>query len=201
MRKILFVLILCVCGIASATDLVAINKLKASGVSENEASSLTDALRSELGKTGKYQVMERTQMDEILKEQGFQQSGACDEANCAIEIGKLLAVSHIVMGNIGLVGKTYTLSVRFVEIGTGKILKDFTEYHKGNVDDLLTKKIPLLAQKIAGTYQPKKKNTGWWIGGGVAVVAAAVIVPAILLNGKKDENVPGSSDVTVHWNP
>jgi curli biogenesis system outer membrane secretion channel CsgG len=68
------------------------------GVTENEALSLTDALRSELGKSGKYQVMERSQMDDILKEQGFQQSGACDEASCAIEIGKILAVNFIGVG-------------------------------------------------------------------------------------------------------
>jgi Curli production assembly/transport component CsgG. len=169
-------------------------------MTENEALSLTDALRSELSKSGKYQVMERSQMDDILKEQGFQQSGACDEASCAIEMGKILAVNYMVMGNIGMVGKTYTLSVRFVEVGTGRILKDFTEYHKGTTDELLTRVIPMLSQKIAGTYQPKKNNTNWWIAGGVAV-AAAIAVPAVLLTHKPAESGPSSSDVTIHWNP
>jgi TolB-like protein len=200
MQKSIIVLVFLLCTIASAADVVAVNKLKATGVTENEALSLTDALRSELSKSGKYQVMERSQMDDILKEQGFQQSGVCDEAMCAIEIGKLLAVGYMVMGNIGMVGKTYTLSVRFVEVGTGKILKDFTEYHKGSTDELLTKVVPMLAQKIAGTYQPKKNNAGWWVAGG-AVVAAAIVVPAVSLTRKPAENGPGSSDVTVHWNP
>jgi hypothetical protein len=181
-----------------AADIVAVNNLKATGVTENEALSLTDALRSELGKSGKYQVMERSQMDDILKEQGFQQSGVCDEATCAIEMGKILAVTYIIMGNIGMVGKTYTLSVRFVEVGTGKILKDFTEYHKGSADELLTRVVPMLAQKIAGTYQPKKNYAGWWIAGGV-VVAAAIAVPAVLLTRKPAESGPTSSDVTIHW--
>lgn len=191
---------LSICLSVSAADLVAVNNLKATGVTENEALSLTDALRSELGKSGKYQVMERSQMNDILKEQGFQQSGACDEASCAIEIGKMLAVNYMVMGNIGMVGKTYTLSVRFVEVGTGKILKDYTEYHKGSTDDLLTSVIPMLAQKIAGTYQPKKNHAALWVAGGV-VVAAVIAVPAILLSRKPTGSTPASSDVTVHWNP
>ena len=63
---------------------IAVNSLASSGISADEAGSLTNTLRSELGKTGKYSVMERSQMEEVLKEQGFQQSGACVEATCAI---------------------------------------------------------------------------------------------------------------------
>jgi Curli production assembly/transport component CsgG. len=198
MQKPIVVLFFLFCSIASAADLIAVNNLKATGVTENEALSLTDALRSELGKSGKYQVMERSQMDEILKEQGFQRSGACDEASCAIEMGKILAVNYMVMGNIGMVGKTYTLSVRFVEVGTGRILKDFTEYHKGTADELLTRVVPMLSQKIAGSYQSRKNSTGWWIAGGVAV-AAAIAVPAVLLSRKPTENGPTSSDIVIHW--
>jgi TolB-like protein len=200
MQKSILVLFFLFYSIASGADIVAVNNLKATGVTGNEALSLTDALRSELGKSGKYQVMERSQMEDILKEQGFQQSGVCDEATCAIEIGKILAVNYMVMGNIGMVGKTYTLSVRFVEVGTGKILKDFTEYRKGSTDELLTSVIPILAQKIAGTYKPKKNHTGWWIAGGT-VVAAAIVVPALYFSRKKAESGPESSDITVHWNP
>jgi hypothetical protein len=197
MRNITAMTVLLFCLTASAADIVAVNNLKATGVTANEALSLTDALRSELGKSGKYQVMERSQMDDILKEQGFQQSGVCDEATCAIEMGKVLAVNYMVLGNIGMVGKTYTLSVRFVEVGSGKILKDFTEYHKGTADELLTKVIPMLAQKIAGTYQPPKKNhAGWWIAGGI-VAAAAIAVPVALMNQKKAG--PGEADIVVKW--
>ena len=186
---------------SSGAELVAVNQLTPNGVTPSEAASLTDALRSELGKTGKYQVLERGQMEQILKEQGFQQSGICDEASCAIEIGKLLAVNTIVMGNIGKVGKTYTFSVRLVDVGTGKITRDITEYNKGSPDELLTKMIPLIAKKVSNTYVEKKKNnTGWWIAGGT-VVAAAIVVPVVILTSKgKPSNEPTSSDVTVRWN-
>jgi hypothetical protein len=181
-----------------AAEIIAINKLVAIGVTEGEAVSLTDALRSEIGKTGKYQVMERTQMDDILKEQGFQNSGACDETSCVIEMGKILAVSHMVMGNIGMVGETYSVSVRLVAVGTGKIIASYTENHKGSRDGLLTRIIPILAQKLAGTYQPMKNHTGWWIAGAL-VVATAIVVPVMMLTRNSNDVALASSDITVRW--
>jgi len=198
MKNLMPVTILLLCLSAYGADYMAINKLKADGISESEALSLTNALQSEIGKTGKFQVMERAQMDEILKEQGFQQSGACDETGCAVEMGKLLAVNQIVMGNVGLVGKTYTMNVRLVDVSTGKILKDFTEYHKGSIDGLLTKTVPGLARKLAGTSAPpEKRHAGLWVAGGV-VVAAAIAIPVVVLS-RKAEKQPGSSDITFTW--
>jgi TolB-like protein len=185
-----------------SAETIALSPLKSNGVTEGEAASLTDALRSELSKAGKYDVMERNQMDQILKEQGFQQSGACDEASCAVEIGKMLAVKYIILGNVGKVGKTYTMSVRMVDISTGKIVRDITEYHKGETDELLTDVIPVVAKKITGTMAAapaKKSNNAWvWWTSGCVVVAAAIAVPTyILLNSKRSST--SSMDVTTSW--
>jgi TolB-like protein len=185
---------------ASASDIIAVNNLKTTGLTENEALSLSDALRSEIGKTGKFQVMERSQMAEILKEQMFQSSGACDETSCAVEIGKQLSVPYVVLGNIGRVGKTYTLNVRLVEVGSGKIIRDFTEYHKGNSDELLTKVVPKVVQKIVGKHNSKKSRAVWWIAGGAVAGAAAIAVPVILLTRKPLDNGSGASDITIQWN-
>ena len=186
-----------------SAETIALSPLKANGVTEDEAASLTDALRSELTKTGKYDVMERNQMDEILKEQGFQQSGACNETQCAVEIGKLLAVKYIVLGNVGKVGKTYTMSVRMVDVSTGKIVRDVTEYHKGETDELLTDIIPLVAKKITSNAEPAstkhKANNAWvWWTTGSVVVAAAIAVPvAYFLLNKKSSN--STMDVNTSW--
>jgi hypothetical protein len=185
---------------AFSLEAVAVNQLTASGVTKEEAASLTDAFRSELSKSGKYQVMERGQMEQILKEQGFQQSGACDEATCAIEMGKILAVNQIVMGTIGKVGRTYTLSVRVVEVGTGKIVKDITEYQKGNADELLTRTIPVVAAKLAGTYKAPSKTPVYIAIAGVAVVAIAVPVAYFASRKKPAETtVDAGSSLRVGW--
>lgn len=57
-------------------SLVAVTALDAKGVPESDVSVLTDDIADELLKSGKLRVMERSQMDRILQEQGFQQSSS-----------------------------------------------------------------------------------------------------------------------------
>lgn len=180
---------------AYPSEPIAVNELNHSGISRNEAIALSDALRTEIGKTDKYEVMERAQMESVLIEQGFQQSGACD-ASCAIEIGQLLAVKYIVLGNIGKVGKTYTLNIRLVDVRTGKIIKDITENYKGSLDNLLTKTVPLAAKKLTGTY---KSNKGLLIGSISAVIVAGVAIPAAILFLKDDEPEISTTGVKIIW--
>jgi len=173
---------------------------------------MTDVLISNLGKTGTFQVLERSKMDEILKEQGFQKSGICNESSCALEMGQLLGVELIGLGNIGLVGKTYAVSVRMVEVKTGKVVIDVNEFFKGSRDDLMTKIIPSIAQKIGLANAAKseekavvQKNKGGkkgWIIAAAAVGVAAVAIPvAIILGrddrGREDEDL---TEVKVKWN-
>jgi curli biogenesis system outer membrane secretion channel CsgG len=61
-------------GLAFPQDItIAILEFEGKGVSQSETSTLTDRLRDEMFKTGIYIVLERGEMDEVLKEQGFQQ--------------------------------------------------------------------------------------------------------------------------------
>ena len=70
---------------------IAVLEFEGKGVSQSDASNLTDRLRDELFKTGTYVVLERGKMEEVLKEQGLQQTGICD-TECAVEVGRLLGV-------------------------------------------------------------------------------------------------------------
>jgi uncharacterized protein (TIGR02145 family) len=112
---------------------------------------LVSAMGSELINTGAFRVMERSQMEGILKEQGFQQSGACDGQECAVEAGKLLSVDQMVLGTIAKVGSTYTLTARLVSVQTGEVLKSVTRNSKADVDAILTDILPQVARVIAGS--------------------------------------------------
>ena len=68
---------------------IAIMQLESVSVSKAESVTLTDRLRSELVKTGSFTIIERSEMDEILKEQGFQITG-CTSDECVVEAGRLL---------------------------------------------------------------------------------------------------------------
>ena len=86
---------------------IAVLELQGEGVSLAEARTLTDRLRSRLVNTNVFHVLEREQMDEILGEQGFQQSG-CVSDECAVEVGQLIGVQLMVAGSIGKIGNLYT---------------------------------------------------------------------------------------------
>ncbi len=61
----------------------AVTEFEGKGISQSEASSLTDRLRSELFNFGIFQIIERGLMEEILSEQGFQQTG-CVSDECVV---------------------------------------------------------------------------------------------------------------------
>jgi hypothetical protein len=115
---------------------IAILDLEGRGISQLEAQTLTDRMRSELVKTGAVTIVERSQMQEILEEQGFQQTG-CVSDECAVEVGKLLGVHNMVTGSIGKIGQSYTLDVRMFNVETGAIIKTENRTYRGEIDGLI----------------------------------------------------------------
>ena len=87
-------------------------------------------------------------MNKILGEQKFQMSG-CVAQECKVEAGQILGVGKIVNGSVGLVGKTYYLTLQLIDVKTGKVELSAEDTCKCEVDDLLdsTKR---LAKKLLG---------------------------------------------------
>ena len=105
------ILLICFANGQSSLDRIAILNLDAVSISNAESTTLTDRLRSEMVNSGAFTVIERSEMDEILKEQGFQQAG-CTSDECAVEIGKLLNINSICAGSVGKIGSLYTVTLR-----------------------------------------------------------------------------------------
>lgn len=184
--------------------LVAVTALQAKGVPESDASVLTDNIADELLKSGKVRVMERSQMDRILQEQGFQQSGTCDTSECAVQIGRLLGIERIVVGSVGKLGETYSLSIRMVDVGTGEVLASSRQNHRGAIDDLLQRVVPQVVMELTRTGtersaepapQPvpvvEEKKSGaalWWTLGGVAVAGGAAAAYLLLANDQSSSS-------------
>lgn len=134
---------------------VAVNDLTPRGVTTSDAEILGDRLRAELLATGSFRVMERGQMDQILKEQSFQKSGGCDQSECAVEIGKLLSVDRMIVGSVGHIGDLYTLQARILDVQTGEIVFSANQDYEGKIEGLLSKSVPELARRLAVAVQPK----------------------------------------------
>ena len=127
---------------------VAVMDLAAQGVDKASAQVLTDALGDEILRLKKVRLMERSQMQNILKEQGFQQSGACDVSECAVQIGKVLGIDLMIVGTIGKIGATHTISVRAVDISTSEVIASTRRSVKGEIDALLTESIHEVAAEL-----------------------------------------------------
>jgi hypothetical protein len=124
------------------------------GLSSQETVTLSNRLNSMLVKTDAFIVLERGKMDEILKEQGFQQLG-CTTTECAVEVGKLLNVQKIINGFIGKIGNTYTIDISLIDVQTAQIEKSFVQDYKGEIDGLLDIMETISAEIASITRGPK----------------------------------------------
>ena len=123
---------------------IAVVNFKGNNISDGEVNALTDRLRVELFKTKYFKVIEREMMEEVLKEQGFQQSG-CTTDECMVQIGRLIGVQKIIGGSISKVGNIYSVSSRIVNVETGEIEKTEVYDHTGNIGQLLTEGMRMIA--------------------------------------------------------
>jgi TolB-like protein len=131
--------------------------LRGSGLSETDAKFLTERLIIELQRTDVFDVLERDKMDEILKEQGFQQTGACDQASCLVEAGRLLPVQKMIGGSVGKFGETYSVQIKMIDLKTAKVEKTAINDFSQKMDYLLTDGMKFVATTIAenGNYKTK----------------------------------------------
>jgi TolB-like protein len=179
---------------------IAISDLIGQGVEQSEAVIVTEQLQTELLKSGKLRIIERSQMQEILKEQGFQQTG-CTSDTCAVEIGQILGVKNIIVGTLGIAGSYTVLAVRVLDVATGAVTTSETVKTKGGVDNLLEEGIQEVAHKVLAGFlgepaalppgqQSGKLKAGkkalLWGGIGAVVIGGGVAALIILNDTNKD---------------
>jgi len=108
-----------------------------SEVSRANMRTLTNRLHTELSKMGRFQIVEMQKVEEILNEQGLQQTGVCETDQCVAELGHLLGVEWMLTGSIGYIGTTYSIDVRIIEVQTRKIVETAFENYRGKSEGLL----------------------------------------------------------------
>jgi len=150
---------------------VAVIDFDASGISQLEATSLTNRFRTAVGDVGAMRLVERGMMEEVLQEQGFQQTG-CTSEECAVEVGQLLGVQNMIGGSIGRVGETFTLDVRMISVQSGISLMTKQKTYAGKIDGLIIE-VEVLAYELYGTTVPDELEARRIAGVPVAAVAVA----------------------------
>lgn len=117
---------------------IAVFDLRSQDVDSKISQPMTEVIRREIVTSGKYKVINKGDMDEILGEQMFQISG-CVSGQCTgiVEAGRLLGVGKVIIGSVNLVGKTYYLSLSLIDVHTGNIERISEDICKCEVDQLI----------------------------------------------------------------
>ena len=184
---------------------LAVLNLDPKGIPETEAEYLSESMRAqvtrvvaseEFKKTTNvlYKIIERSQMEKILDQFEFQSTG-CTDVECAIEIGKMFNAERIIIGSIGLVGNTYSITARMVDVATAETV-GFADYqHRGERDVLLTTGISEVVNELLfGTKKKKSKKLYYVVGG--AVIAAGALA-AVLGSGGGDGGSTSTGTISV----
>lgn len=128
---------------------LAVSDLVPRGMTKDEADIITDRLRQEILGTGAFRVMERSMMDEIIKEQSFQKSGNCNTSDCQVQMGRLLGVDRVIVGSTGKLGGLYSVSIRMLNVETGEIELSLSQDHQGAIEGLVQGPLQQLARSLA----------------------------------------------------
>lgn len=163
---------------------LAVINLDAKGVSQVEAEVLSEKLRSHLLQVvaspqyaimkdkDQYELVERTQMDKIFDQFNVQNTG-CVSDSCAVELGKMLQADRILIGQVGLVGKTYSVSARIVDVGSSRTLRTADRQYQGAIDAVMNTVIPGLGDELLIGKVKKKSHTKLYLLAGAVIAAGA----------------------------
>lgn len=134
---------------------IVVMDLKADGVSDQMARTVSNMLRTEFINMNEFTVVERAQMDAILKEQGVQASGCTDQA-CAVQMGRLMSARKILVGEVSPMGKSLIITVRIVDVEKG--ISEFAATQKAANEEVLDVAVGEIAGKLADRIKKTSKD-------------------------------------------
>jgi len=181
---------------------IAVVDLDAKGISQAETDYLSEYMRGQVTRlvtseeykerTGiNYTVVERSQMDRIFEQFEIQDTG-CTDISCAVEFGKILSVERILIGSVGLVGQTYSISTRIVDVESAGTIAVADYTYAGQIDDLLRTGVSNVVDELM-YGQKKKSHRSLYIIAGITIAAG---IAAYLLIPDEKENT-GSISIRI----
>lgn len=116
----------------------AVFDLKPLALSKETAQSLTQMLAVEIKKIEGTQVVSRDDIASMLQLEARKSLLDCeDEMTCLAEIGGALGVEMLVVGHVGKLGESFTVSLRLIRVGESLVVSRITETFRGAEDQLL----------------------------------------------------------------
>ena len=161
MKKLIFIILISLVALSIQAQRCAVLEFKAGvGISQADVDGISAIFITYFQPAG-YTLVERTQIDKVIEEQGVQRSSMTQSQ--MVRIGQILNVSKIVVGDINIVMGQYNVDVRVINVETGTIAATegatFSEpSYRTTMQNIAQK----LASKIAivpGTTVPASSNS------------------------------------------
>ena len=119
MKNVFLLLIVLVAIFSANAQRIAVLEFKAGvGISQNDVDGISAIFITYFRPAG-YTMVERSSIDQVIDEQGFQRSRLTESQ--MVRVGEILNVSKIVVGDINVVMGQYNVDVRVLNVESGTI--------------------------------------------------------------------------------
>lgn len=154
MKKLIVFVILCAFPYYMNAQRAAVLEFKAGvGISQNDVDGISSIFTTYFQPSG-YTMVERTQIDKAMSEQGFQRSDMTQKQ--MVRIGEILNVSMIVIGDVNVVMGQYNVDTRVISVESGTIIAtEGATFSASSYRESMRN----IAQKLAGKIAIKPGQT------------------------------------------
>lgn len=134
---------------------IAVLDFSAKMVSEELADAVVENLITSLVDSGVFEVIERNQLQKLMKELKMQNSSDFND-QLRKELGNLYGTELVILGSVTKIGQNYTINIRGVEVSTGvaKFAKNLTTNSENDIPYLIPQLVYIITSK-----QEKKDTT------------------------------------------
>ena len=165
MKKLFLSALMCLMALSMNAQKCAVLEFRGSAsVSVADIDGISEMFMTYFRPSG-YTMIERAQIDKVISEQKFQRSNITD--NQAIQLGKILNASVVILGKVSKLGGQYQVDVRAVNVQSGHDMAldgaTFSGDYRTNVKNLATKLAGKVAitqgQTVQPTPTPRNRST------------------------------------------
>ena len=151
---------------------LAVLDFQAKGIPYKTAEMASEWLRTEIINTQTFEIVERSEMQKIFKEQALSMTGVVD-VDKAVKAGKLLSAKKILIGSISQFYGKIIINGRLIDVekGTAEFAHKETINEIKNLDTGMkyfaenlsrrVKSLPLIAMKDGNVPSDSKKSKNW----------------------------------------
>lgn len=156
MKKLIFIIMISLAALTMQAQRCAVLEFKAGvGISQNDVDGISAIFITYFRPAG-YTMVERTQIDKVIEEQGFQRSSMTQSQ--MVRVGQILNVSKIVVGDINVVMGQYNVDCRVLNVETGTIAATegatfATSSYRSSMQNVAQKLAAKIAITSGGTVQ------------------------------------------------